>query len=117
MPSALAMYIAASASRISVSALASALITSSSITAMPMLQRCESSFSGSWIGSVSDLDQPLGGVGGLLGVADALEQDRELVAAEAGGGVRGADAVRQAVGDLDQHAVAGVVAEAVVDES
>ena len=40
---------------------------------------------------------------------------RELVAAEAGGRVARADARLEALGDLDQHLVAGGVAEAVVD--
>ena len=61
------------------------------------------------------LEDPLGGVGGVLRAADVLEQDRELVAAEARGGVAGADARVQALGDLEQHLVAGGVAEAVVD--
>ena len=47
-----------------------------------------------------------------LGVAD---QDRELVAAEARGGVDRAHAVVQPPRDLLQHLVAGGVAEAVVD--
>ncbi len=46
---------------------------------------------------------------------DALEQDGELVAAEARGGVAGADARAQALADLEQDPVAGGVAEAVVD--
>ena len=37
------------------------------------------------------LEHAVGGLDGLVGVADALEQHRELVAAEAGGGVAGAD--------------------------
>ena len=46
---------------------------------------------------------------------DVLQQDRELVAAEAGRGVAGADARVEPLGDLDEHLVAGSVAEAVVD--
>ena len=61
------------------------------------------------------LEDPLGGLGGGLDVVDVLQQDRELVAAEAGGGVGGADAGRDPLGHLEQHPVAGGVAEAVVD--
>ena len=43
------------------------------------------------------------------------QQDRELVAAEAGDGVAVADAVLQAPGELDQQQIADVVAERVVD--
>ena len=52
------------------------------------------------------------GRGGDVGV---LEQDGELVAAEAGGRVLGAQRRSDSVGRLDQHVVAGGVAEAVVD--
>ena len=47
---------------------------------------------------------------------DALEQDHELVAAEAGDHVVGAQLGRQALGDGDQQLVAGAVAERVVDD-
>ena len=47
---------------------------------------------------------------------DALEQDRELVAALPGRDVLGPDRARQALGDLDEEAVAGPVAERVVDD-
>ena len=46
---------------------------------------------------------------------DVLEQHGELVAAEARGGVAGADAGVEALGDGQQDLVAGGVAEAVVD--
>ena len=46
---------------------------------------------------------------------EQLEQDRELVAAEPGDDVAGADRRAQPHGDLDEQAVAGVVADAVVD--
>ena len=49
----------------------------------------------------------------LLG--DVLEQDRELVAAEARGHVGAARARVQPARELDQHLVAGGVAERVVD--
>ena len=56
-----------------------------------------------------------GGVGGLL-AADVLEQDGELVAAEAGGGVgRRGRAPSRRLRDLDEQLVAGGVAERVVD--
>ena len=48
----------------------------------------------------------------LVGV---LEQDRELVAAEAGDGVGRAHRVGQALADVAQKLIAGVVPEAVVD--
>ncbi len=61
------------------------------------------------------VEDALGGVGGLLAVGDVLEQHRELVAAEARGGVGPADALVEAPRDLLQHLVARGVAEAVVD--
>src|SRR5205807_1169440 len=45
---------------------------------------------------------------------DAVEEDGELVAAEAGDGVGRADGGHQLAGDLPEHEVAGRVAEAVV---
>src|SRR5258707_700178 len=47
---------------------------------------------------------------------NVLEQDRELVAAEAADGVVRPYTLTQSLGDLDEHAVAHVVAEAVVDD-
>ena len=61
------------------------------------------------------LEDPLGGLGGGLDVVHVLQQDRELVAAEARGGVGGTDARRDPLGHLEQHPVTGGVAEAVVD--
>ena len=55
---------------------------------------------------------PRRGVGRLRRVADALQQDRELVAAEAGDGVGGANRDPEAPCDLLQDLVAGRVAEA-----
>ena len=112
MPSRLAMYIAASALRISSSAPAA---VSPSAIEMPRLQPTNSSLPSSRSGARERFEDPLGGVGGVLCAADVLEQDGELVAAEAGGGVARADAGVQALGDLQQHRVAGGVAEAVVD--
>ena len=63
---------------------------------MPMLQRSDSSLCPTRQRHGQRLEDALGRVGGLLGALDVLEQDRELVAAEAGGGVAGADARRRA---------------------
>ena len=60
-------------------------------------------------------DQPLHRIDGRDGIADALDQDRELVAAEARGRVGRARDLQQAGGDRLQHLVAHRVAEAVVD--
>ena len=49
-------------------------------------------------------------------VLDAAAQHGELVAAEAGDHVAVADGAAQPLRDLDQQAVAGLVAEAVVDD-
>ena len=51
----------------------------------------------------------------LLGRARAREQHRELVAAEAGEDVVGAQDAAQARADLGEHGVAGVMAERVVE--
>ena len=58
----------------------------------------------------------LGDRGGLVHVGDAVEQHRELVAAEAGDGVRRADGRLEPARDRDQQPVSHVVAERVVDE-
>ena len=60
--------------------------------------------------------QPAGGHRRLRLVGDAGAEDRELVAAEARDQVALADRAAQALGDLDQQPVAGLVAEAVVDD-
>jgi hypothetical protein len=60
-------------------------------------------------------EDALGRVGDLLCSLDVLEEDRELVAAEARRGVARAHARGQALGDLDENLVAGRVAERVVD--
>src|SRR3954451_10143288 len=57
-----------------------------------------------------------GDLGGLPGIADALEHDDELVAPEPGDGVLVADDGRETGGDLAQQLVARAVAEAVVDD-
>ena len=59
--------------------------------------------------------QALGEIDGRDGIADVLDQDRELVAAEARGRVGRPHGLQQADGDRLQHLVAGGVAEAVVD--
>ena len=61
------------------------------------------------------LEHALGRVGGLLNVVDVLEQEGELVAAEARGGVARAHARCKPLRDLGEHLVAGRVPEAVVD--
>ena len=61
------------------------------------------------------MQDPLGDVGGVLWTGGLLEQDRELVTAEARRGVADADAALQPLGHLEQHPVAGRVTEAVVD--
>ena len=58
----------------------------------------------------------LGDHGRLARVADVVEQDRELVAAEPGDGVAGPQGRLQPARDGDQQPVADVVAERVVDE-
>ena len=60
-------------------------------------------------------EEPVGDLHGVGDIADLLEQDRELVAGQAAGGVARADRVRQAARHLDEEAVAGAVAEGVVD--
>ena len=72
--------------------------------------------------AVLERDRGLQGVHHALGDLDRLhlvlglvQQDRELVAAEAGGRVDGPHRVLQAASDLPEHDVAGGVAEAVVD--
>jgi hypothetical protein len=62
------------------------------------------------------VDHALGGLDRFVAMLDVLQQQRELVTAEAGRRVTGADARGQALADLDQHLVAGGVAEAVVDD-
>ena len=58
---------------------------------------------------------PSGDVGGLRRVRNPVEQDGELVAAEAGNRVRRAHGALEALRHLPQDRVAGRVAEAVVD--
>ena len=102
------MYIAASALRISSSA---PVTVPAGANEMPRLARIASWLSSISIGARERLEDPLGGLGGGLHVLDVLEQDRELVAAEPGRRVGGAHAGRDPLGDLDEHRVAGGVAE------
>ena len=60
-------------------------------------------------------EDPLGDDDDVLGPVEAVEQHRELVAAEARDGVGRAHARAQALGDRDQQLVADRVAERVVD--
>ena len=59
---------------------------------------------------------PVGDRDRLLFVGEAVDQDAELVAAEAGDDVAGPQVGAQARRDGSQQGVAGVVAEAVVDQ-
>ncbi len=54
---------------------------------------------------------------GVGGGVDALQQERELIAAESRDGVLGPRATREAPGDGDQELIAGRVTEAVVDDA
>ena len=60
-------------------------------------------------------EDPLGDHDDVLRAVEAVEQDRELVAAEARDGVGRAHALAQALGDRDEQLVADRVAERVVD--
>jgi hypothetical protein len=62
------------------------------------------------------LEQALRDGDRVVRAADVLADEDELVAAEAGGHLVAADGRAQALGDRQQEAVAGVVAEAVVDD-
>ncbi len=61
-------------------------------------------------------EDALGDLFGAPGAAGVDQQHHEFVAAEAEQVVSGAQALREPAADLDQHAVAEQVAEAVVDE-
>ena len=62
------------------------------------------------------VDKALRQPAGLVGLGGLLQQDCELVAAEAGGGVADSQRPDEALGDRDEYLVAGSVPEAVVDE-
>jgi hypothetical protein len=82
---------------------------------MPMLALQNTSVPSTAKGGHQVLLDALGHPGGVGGGAQVLEEDGEVVAAQAGQGVPGAQRALEAAGDLDQEVVAGVVAEAVVD--
>ena len=60
-------------------------------------------------------EQPFGDQRRLVGSAHAVEEDRELVAPEARDGVGGTDRSFEPARHLEQHGVAGLVPEAVID--
>ena len=64
---------------------------------------------------VQRLEDPVGDVGRTDALATVLEQDRELVATEAGRRVRRAEARPEPLPDLAQQAVAGRMAQRIVD--
>ena len=105
------MYIAASASRISSSA---SRVSSGPKIEMPMLPLSVTCAVAGLHRLGEQLEDPLRRVGGGLALGDVLEQHGELVAAESRGDVRAADAVVEAARELDEHLVAGGVAERVV---
>ena len=83
---------------------------------MPMLAVTRHSWPLSSIGLIT-ADSSLRAMhAGLLAVAQILQQHHELVAAQARHDVAGAQALLQALGHFAQQRVAGLVAEAVVDE-
>ena len=61
-------------------------------------------------------EDSLGDLHSLAVVGEVLADDEELVAAEAAHGVRGPDALRQALCDGGEDEVAGLVAELVVHQ-
>ncbi len=61
-------------------------------------------------------DDAAGGEIGVLLGREVLEEDRELVAGEAGHGIAGANDLAQALADRDEDLVADLVAGRVVDE-
>ncbi len=109
-PSRLARYIAMSALRST-----SAGVSPSSSYAMPMLAVTCTSVPSTSIGSRTSSRMRSGDPGGVDRVVVLLEQDRELVAAEAGERVGRRVMASQPSGDGEQDGVAGLVAEAVVD--
>ena len=82
---------------------------------MPMLDEICQALAVQVEGQVQrDADQ-VGDVGGVLRLADVVQQHHELVAADAADGVRLAHAAADARGDFLQQLVADGVAEGVVD--
>ena len=114
-PRSFARYMAASASRISRSALTGSR-SDGRATAIPMLARDEVLDPAHRVGLGEGGGDPVGDRDRLLLVGEPVDQDAELVAAEAGDDVAGAQMGAQARGDRAQQLVAGVVAHAVVDQ-
>ena len=112
LPSSLARYIAASASR-----------SISSAVSSPAAAQRDADARGHEALLALDHDRRVERGGDAVGdagrdglVVDARQEDRELVAAEAGDRVAGAQRVAQPLGDDDQQLVAGGVPERVVDD-
>ena len=82
---------------------------------MPKLGRTDRSLPTTEIGISNPRTRRSASVERHRGVGDVLDQDGELVSAEARGRVGRAHGLEQASGDLPQHLVARGVAEAVVD--
>ncbi len=102
------MYIAASASRISSSA---SRVSSGPKIEMPMLPRQRHLAMTGAHRLCQQLEDPLRGIRRGLALGDVLEQHGELVAAEARGDVGAADGFVEPARELDEHLVAGGVAE------
>ncbi len=114
-PPSLALYIAASASRISSSA-STGSRPEGRATAIPMLAVTKWSAPPIEYGSAKASATRSGDRHRLLLVGEAIDQDAELVAAEAGDDVAGAQVGAQTGRNSAQQVVAGVVADAVVDQ-
>ena len=112
LPLALAMYIATSALRTT----SSAVSVSSRALAMPMLAVTLTCVVADDVRHPQLAGQPLGHGQRALEVGRVVGEDRELVAAQAGDEVAGADRVGDPLGDGLEERVAGGVAERVVDD-
>ena len=112
-PSFLAWYIAASACRSSVSAVASPSVSD---TAMPMLAVTNTSSVVSAIGSATAASSRSASADDRLDAREVVAEHHELVAAEARDDVAGPDRVPEPLRDGHDELVAERVPEAVVDE-
>ena len=112
LPASLAWYIAESASRSSASGSASP----GAATRAPMLTRTWRRWPATSKGCGERGAQAAGGDRRQRLVVDADAEHGELVAAEPRDQILLAHGAAQALGDLDQQPVAGLVAEAVVDD-
>ena len=110
LPARLAAYIAMSARENNSSSVG--VGWSAGTSAMPMLAPIDSCSPPSVNGGRSALDQPGADVDGI---AVALDQDGEFVAAEPGDGVAGPDRAAQPLGHPDHQLVTDRMAEGVVD--